>query len=265
MVRSPISERMKIVIGVASVVVCLLFYLWLSHRQHVINPKDTTMPNLVQLWDGVLKICTPSSTDEIWLWVDIKATAIRLFLGLAVGVFASMVLGIGMACWKPLHAFLAPPVKFLSKIPPTAMMAVYFVLFGTELQMFVAMIAFGIAPTLTLAIYQSVMVDVQDHLLYKAYTLGASHLEVVWDVIYRQILPRIIDNVSLMVGPAFVFLIAAEWMMADEGFGYRLRIQSRLLNMNVVYMYLIVLGIWGYGMTYGLQVLRQKLCPWFKA
>ena len=39
-----------------------------------------------------------------------------------------------------------------------------------------------------------------------------------------------------------VFLIAAEYVVGDVGIGYRIRIQSRILNMNVVYIYLIILG-----------------------
>jgi NitT/TauT family transport system permease protein len=60
-----------------------------------------------------------------------------------------------------------------------------------------------------------------------------------------------------------VFLIAAEWSASDIGFGYRLRMQSRLLNMNVVYSYLIMLGIFGWLADYGLVRLRRWLCPWF--
>ena len=61
-----------------------------------------------------------------------------------------------------------------------------------------------------------------------------------------------------------VFLIAAEWMMADVGFGYRLRIQSRLLNMSVVYIYLILLGVAGFGIDWLLTLARKKLSPWFE-
>ena len=118
------------------------------------------------------------------------------------------------------------------------MLAVYFVVFGMEAKLFVAMIALGIFPTLAQGIYQAAKKDVSDHAVFKAYTLGASQLEVIWNVVFQQVLPRIIENVRLQIGPAMVFLIAAEWLIADTGFGYRLRIQSRLLHMNVVYIYL---------------------------
>ncbi len=145
------------------------------------------------------------------------------------------------------------------------MLAVYFIIFGTEFRLFVAMIALGIFPTLAQSIYQAAKKDVTDHAIYKAYTLGASQLEVIWNVILQQILPRIIENVRLQVGPAMVFLIAAEYAVAHDGFGYRLRLQSRQTNMNVVYIYLVILGVSGFVIDGLLSALRRRLSPWFGA
>ena len=60
-----------------------------------------------------------------------------------------------------------------------------------------------------------------------------------------------------------VFLIAAEMLFASEGFGYTIRQQSRLVNMNVVYIYLAILGLSGLLFDWILVRLRRWLCPWF--
>jgi len=101
-----------------------------------------------------------------------------------------------------------------------------------------------------------------DELLYKAYTLGASHMEVVWSVIFPQVLPRFLDAVRLSIGPAMVYLIAAEMVVGDVGFGYRIRLQSKLMNMSVVYPYLALLAGFGFGMDSLLRWVQRKLCPW---
>jgi len=267
MIRQPIQTRTRIALGVGSVLLLLILYAGLSVRQHRINPKDTTMPGLSQFVEGWKMILTPEAKEgawyDAWIFADVWATCSRLALGLLAGILLSVVIGMAMGCFTGAEAFFTPPLSFLAKIPPTAMLAVYFVLFGTEMKMYVAMIALGIFPTLAQSIHQAAKKDVSDHVIYKAYTLGASHLEVIWNVVFRQILPRIIESIRLQVGPAMVFLIAAEWMNADVGFGYRLRIQSRLLHMNVVYTYLVFLGATGYLMDWGLSSLRRKLCPWF--
>jgi len=60
-----------------------------------------------------------------------------------------------------------------------------------------------------------------------------------------------------------VYLIAAEMLCADEGMGYRIRLQSRLLRMEVVYPYLASLAAFGFGMDYILRRFQAWLCPWF--
>ena len=97
------------------------------------------------------------------------------------------------------------------------MLAVFFVFFGaTGIKIFVALIAFGIFPTLAQSITQAAQKDVDEHRLYRSYTLGASDFEVVWEFVLRQILPRIIENSRMQIGPAMVFLIAAEFALADR-------------------------------------------------
>lgn len=263
MIRRPIQKRTQIVLGIASFCLLLLLYAWLSHRQHADNPEDLTIPNLSQFVEAWKQLVARDASGDIWLVVDCWATYGRLFAGLAVGVLAAVVIGVLMGCFAQAEAFFLPPLSFLAKIPPTAMLAVYFVLVGMELKMFVAMISLGILPTLAQAIYQAAKKDVSEHAIYKAYTLGASNAETIWNVVFRQILPRIIENVRLQVGPAMVFLIAAEWVAASQGFGYRLRIQGRLTHMNVVYTYLVILGATGFLMDWCLSTLRRQLCPWF--
>ena len=58
-------------------------------------------------------------------------------------------------------------------------------------------------------------------------------------------------------------LLAAEWMVADAGFGYHLRIYYQRTDMTVVYVYLILLGLAGFLMDVSLTWARRKLCPWY--
>ena len=87
-------------------------------------------------------------------------------------------------------------------------------------------------------------------------------MEVVWEVIIPQILPRIIDAIRLQIGPAMIFLIAVE-LKYDGGMGYRLRNASKGFYYNVIYIYLILLGVFGMGLNWGLLWFRKWLCPWF--
>ena len=265
MIRQPIRMRTAIILGVASFCLLIILYSWLSYRQHLINPDDRTVPNLSQLVEACKTILTKNAAGEIWLWDDMCATYSRLILGVLLGVLSSLILGIAMAAYTPIGAFCSPPVSFFAKIPPIAMLVIYFILLGTETKMFVTMIAFAVFFTLAQAIYQAATKDVTDHAIYKGYSLGASSIEVIWEIVYKQILPRVVENVRLQIGPAMITLIAAEWLTADVGFGYRPRLQGRIFHFDVVFTYLIVLGATGLLIDWLLVLMRRRLCPWFGA
>lgn len=263
MIGTPIGRIWKMLLGVISIGIMIGAYHLLSERQHRENPNDKTIPNWTQLQEGIERAWTPNERNgERWLLVDAKATGWRLFLGMLAGTVGGVVLGMLMGCFAPIESLFLPPLAITAKLPPTAMLAVFFVMVGTNTEMFVAMIAFGILPILAQSVYLAVK-EVPDELRFKAYTLGASHLEVIWNVLFRQVLPKLIDSVRLQIGPAIVYLIAAEMVVADAGFGYRIRLQFKLLNMATVYPYLAILAAFGFLMDFTLTELQRRTCPWY--
>jgi len=254
-------------------------YALLSHYQHQKNPDDTTVPNWTQMKEGIKNAVTvdeatlrrweeareydPSAErPRSWLIKDAGATATRFFAGLLVGSLGALAIGLLMGCFKTCEAILLPPMAFLAKIPPTAALAVFFILVGTHLEMYITMIAFGIIPVMGQSVYLASR-DVSENLLNKAYTLGASTCETICHVIVPQILPSLLDALRLAIGPSVVYLIAAEMVCSEVGFGYRIRLQARLLNMNVVYPYLVLLALFGFAMDFGLRRLQRVWCPWY--
>ena len=81
-----------------------------------------------------------------------------------------------------------PSSSFLAKVPATAVIAVFMALVGLGMKMYLTMIVFGILPSMAITVYQSVKAF-PDELQYKAYTLGASHMEVVCNVIFLTCCP----------------------------------------------------------------------------
>ena len=262
MIRQPIRGKWVILLGAASIAVLVALYTYISHAQHVKNPRDTTIPGWSQMAGGVASLLAADArSGERWILVDAVATLRRLALGLLFGVSGALVLGMLMGCYGWIEAIFNPPMAILAKVPPTAALAVFFVLAGTGTNMYVVMIAFGILPTLAQTVQLAVK-DVPIDLLHKVRTLGASQCEEMLCVIFRHVLPKLIDAMRLQIGPAVVYLIAAEMLVGDVGFGYRIRLQGRLLNMSVVYPYIAVLAAFGFGMDHALRWVHRRLCPW---
>lgn len=268
MIRRPIPRWLSIGLGVAGVCVLFITYSQLSLRQTRMNPKQKVIPGWESFSEGVSRLTKPQGTAESprpsMLWSDLRATYWRLFLGLGLGVVISVVIGIAMGAYRWIEAPLAPIISFLAKIPPTAMLPIYFVLVGTDQTMFTTMVALGVFFTMAQSVYQAIGNDVKQHAIHKAYTLGGSDPEIIIEVIWKQVLPAILDNIRLQIGPAMIFLLAAEMLVGGEGIGYRIRMESRVLNMSIVYIYLGILGFTGLLADWSLLKLRRYLCPWYQ-
>lgn len=255
---------MTILLGIGSIVFLLGLYTLLANHQHSVNPTDTTIPTWGQLRDGVVKAVAPDPVrGERWIVEDIKATGTRLLIGLAIGISGAIIIGVFMGCFPIVEALLLPPLKFFSRVIPTAALAVFFALVGTDLQMYATMIVFGILPSLAIGISMAVK-DFPPELKYKTYTLGANNAEAIVNAVVKYVMPRMIDQIKLSIGPAMVYLIAAELLVGDVGIGYRIRILSRRLEMQVVYPYLVFLAGLGFFIDFGLGWLKKWLCPWHK-
>ncbi|GIW97238.1 MAG: hypothetical protein KatS3mg111_0571 [Pirellulaceae bacterium] len=267
MIRHPIPKWLFYTLAAAGVAAAVAVYAGLSVRQTWINPTQNILPGIKGFVVGWEEITKPRGNERrpkpSWLSTDVRATYWRLLLGLSCGTIASVLIGVAMGAYEAAEAFFSPVINFMAKIPPTAMLAVYMVVFGTKLEMYIALVGFGIFFTMVQSIFQAVKKDVAADHIDKAYTLGASECEVLVEVVWQQILPRVIETVRVHLGPAMVFLIAAEMLFASEGFGYTIRQQSRLINMNVVYIYLAILGLTGLCFDWLLIRLRRWLCPWF--
>jgi len=267
MIRRTIPIWLFWLLAIGGVIALLMSYEIVSIQATRINELQNTIPSLKKLPEGIKEIFRPQREPEnpkpAMFWVDIRATMLRLGIGMTIGVFFSVLVGVLMGAYRWIEAPLSPIVMFLSKVPPTAMMPIYFALAGIDLSMFVSVVALGIFFSMTQSIYQAVCQDVTDEAINKAYTLGASELEIIYEVIWKQILPKIIDSIRLQIGPAMVFLLAAEMLVGGAGLGYQIRMQSKTYNMKVVYVYVTILAMIGLAAEWILATLRRKLCPWY--
>ncbi len=278
MLQDPISYRRRLLLSLVSIVLLLVAYTVLSSVKHWENPEDKTIPTWQQLGEGIRKVVTVPKQEVNLLAAalgqqvetepqspilvrDLKATGIRFLLGYSLSVLLALLLGTLMGSMLSLEALMILPLRLTSRIIPTAALAVFFVLAGTNLTMYVTMIVFGTLPAIAIGIARELAAFPKE-LRNKAYTLGASHLEVIWDAFLPVKAPQIIEIIKSNIGPALVYLLAAELLVANQGFGYTIRIFSRKLDMTVVYPYLLILAFFGFIFDYGLKLTKEKICPW---
>jgi NitT/TauT family transport system permease protein len=265
-IGSPLAPATRLLLGVAGVVIAVAAYEYYLHCQELAGGNPRFSPGFGQLWTAFRELTSVDArTQAIPFWVDTRASLCILAKGLGLGIAISFVLGVGMGVLSTAHAMCSPVVTAIAKVPPTALIALFMVVFGVTGDAFkVALIAFGITPTLALGI-SLVARAVPKNTIVKAYSLGASTPDVVLRAILPQILPQVIDMIRLAVGPAWIYLIAAEYINASEGIGHGIVLSQRMVRIDHILVYAVWLAILGTAIDLAFHALSRIAAPWAAA
>jgi NitT/TauT family transport system permease protein len=155
-------------------------------------------------------------------------------------------------------------VAVLSMVPPLALLPILFIMFGLGELSKIVLIVIGTAPVMTRDMAQRVA-EIPREQIIKAQTLGASSLVIALRVVLPQILPRLITNVRLSLGTAWLFLIAAEAVASETGLGYRIFLVRRFLAMDIILTYVIWITLLAFVLDWALRMLSRRAFRWAEA
>ncbi len=257
------ERSIAIVLAMIPFVAMLIAYAVGSDVRRAANPADKLLPAPSHVVESAGRLATEPDkrSGEVLLWRDTRASLVRL--GLGVGLAAAIGLGFGLLIGLlPIaRAALAPFIATLSLIPPLAVLPILFIVFGLGEVSKVALIAIGVTPFLIRDLSQRVL-EIPQEMILKAQTLGASSWQIMTRVALPQVLPRLIQAVRLSLGPAWLFLIAAEAIAATEGLGYRIFLVRRYLAMDVILPYVAWITFLAFAIDWTLRAVSRKAFRW---
>lgn len=244
-------------------VVVAVAYALGSEARLAVNPQDKLLPAPGKIWDTMVRLTTEGDrrTGRILFWHDTWASLKRLGLGIGISASIGLILGLLIGLLPLVRSFLAQFVAVLSMIPPLALLPILFIAFGLGELSKVVLIVVGTLPFLIRDLSQRTL-EIPQELLVKAQTLGASTWVIAIRVALPQIMPRLIQAVRLSLGPAWLFLIAAEAIASDLGLGYRIFLVRRYLAMDVILTYVIWITILAFVIDWLLRRAQRRFFPW---
>ena len=229
------------------------------------NPNDKLLPSAVQMTDAIKRVAIvpDQRTGEYLLWQDTASSLQRLAIGLAISAVVGLCLGIASGVLPLFGAPLSPLLTVLSMVPPLAILPILFIVFGLGELSKVMLIVIGITPVLARDLEQRAR-EIPVELLIKAQTLGATTWTLILRVVLPQLLPRLLISLRLVLGSAWLFLIAAEAIASTDGLGYRIFLVRRYLAMDMILPYVIWITLLAWLMDWGLKALTRKAFPWYE-
>lgn len=244
----------------------LLFAYFLGSAARLTeNPNDKLLPSASQMADAIdrLAFTEDKRSGNYLFWEDSAASLKRLGMGIGIAALAGLCLGIAAGILPLLRAPLSPLLTVLSMVPPLAILPILFIVFGLGELSKVMLIVIGITPVLARDLEQRAR-EIPTEILIKAQTLGASTWTLILRVVLPQLLPRLLIALRLVLGSAWLFLIAAEAIASTDGLGYRIFLVRRYMAMDVILPYVVWITLLAWLMDLGLRQLTRLCFPWYE-
>lgn len=262
--HAELPRSLHIILAALPFVLLLLVYFTAAEIRHSSNPQDKLLPTLGKLTSAANKVALQPDkrSGKRLLWSDTASSLKRLGLGVGISALAGFILGLNMGLLPGLRGLSLTFITFIANIPPLAILPILFITFGVDELGKVMLIIIGTFPLITRDIYLETK-KIPRATLVKALTLGASQFGVIYRVIMPQVLPRLIDTVRLVLGAAWLFLIASEAIASQDGLGYRIFLVRRYLSMDVIIVYVLWITVLAYGTDLFLRQLVNWFFPWY--
>jgi NitT/TauT family transport system permease protein len=244
-------------------IVIAILYFTASTERLAENPDDRLLPSIAQLIDGIKAAALEEDprTGDVILWMDTAASLERLAWGVGLSALLGLAFGVATGMLPLARAPLSPFISVLSLVPPMAILPILFIAFGLDELSKIVLIVLGVAPFIMRDLQQRVM-EIPAEQLVKAQSLGMTSWQIALRVVLPQVLPRLTDSVRLSLGAAWIFLISAEAIAAEQGLGYRIFLVRRYMAMDTILPYVAWITLLAFLMDRALFALNRRAFPW---
>jgi taurine transport system permease protein len=125
----------------------------------------------------------------------------------------------------------------------------------------VVLLFMGAFPTITSAAMAGVR-QVSRQRVQVAQAFGASSWQIFTLVVFPSALSMIFTGLRIALAGAFSSVVAAELMTASNGLGWMVFSASRFLRNDVILLGIILLGLFGMGLSRALLAIDLRIVHW---
>nr|WP_281369901.1 ABC transporter permease subunit [Leifsonia psychrotolerans] len=175
---------------------------------------------------------------------DIGVSVLRILSAFLVSAALALPLGLLMGRIRFFEALFVPLTEFIRYMPVVAFVPLTVVWVGVgELQKLV-LIFIGTFFALLLMIMDNVHRTPKEF-VESGRTFGMSERRILWRIVLRASWPTIWDSFRLALGWCWTWLVLGELLTASSGLGFRITLAQRFLDTELIFGYILVLGLLG--------------------
>ncbi|OHV40028.1 MULTISPECIES: ABC transporter permease [Pseudofrankia] len=198
------------------------------------------------------------------LWDDIWHTTFRVLAGFALGTLAGVLFGLAMGSVRLIQVALEPTLDALYVVPKLALLPIFLTMFGLGEGPKIALVAVTVFFFVWIST-MSAIIAVEDGYREAGRCFGANRWQMFRHVLVPAALPQMFVAMRVAAGVAFLVIIAAEFIVGDDGLGY-LIFQSRTLFINdQMFVGIVVVALEGVLFAELVRLVGRRVTRWAPA
>lgn len=215
----------------------------------LLPPPDLVWQSLFDLWD---------SGD---LTHHLAVSLSRIFWSVLIGSSIGWLLGFSVALSKTARAYLYPSFEVFSQFPVVGWIPLLIIFLGIDEGLKIAAISIAVVVPVTVATYKGIS-NIPRNLLEVAQVYCFSRSQVLLRVVLPAALPSLFSGFRQGIMQAWLALVFVELLASSDGIGYLMGYARLLMQLDLVFVGVIVIGIVGVTLDLTLRWLESRLQGW---
>jgi len=224
------------------------------------NPVYLPAPHEV-LFKGIEDFTFTSDGDKPSMFDRYKHSLKIVFMGFLMAALVGVPLGVLCGTFDFFSRLFEPFIDFFRHMPAPAFSTLLVAIFLALDPPKIALVFVGTFFQLVLVVANTTR-QLDESLIEAAQTLGAKNLTLIRRVILPGITPNLYNDMRILLGWAWTWLVIAELIGVKSGLTEFLETQGRWRNFDSVFPIIILIGITGFTTDQFLSSLRKYLFPW---
>ena len=239
-------------LGISAMVFAVLAFLWvLTTGLGLVRPLF--LPSPLQVFNRLQGLWASGQ-----LFIDLGISIYRILLGFMISTAIALPIGILIGSYRGWEAAIEPFVDFIRYMPVVAFVPLTILWTGTGDVQKLLIIFIGTFFQQVLLVMDNVKAVPRDF-INLGRTLEMPELRVLQRIVLPSALPAIWDSMRISLGWAWTWLVVAELVAATSGLGYRITTAQRFFQTDLIFGYLLILGILGLATDQAMKYFGRRL------